>query len=55
MTQTQKQWTVTGSKGFESLSYATDAQVPTLGDDDVLVKCACYAMWRIRAIVVAFR
>ena len=38
MPQSQKQWTVTGSNGFDSLSYA-DAQVPALGDDDVLVKC----------------
>ncbi|KAI4854457.1 NAD(P)-binding protein [Aureobasidium sp. EXF-8845] len=49
--QTQKQWTVTGTKGFESLTYDTDAKVPSLGDDDVLVKCTFHLRSRPLDIV----
>ena len=34
---TTKQWTVTGKNGFDSLSYNEKAEIPQLGDHDVLV------------------
>ena len=36
---TQKQWTVQGKTGFDALKYATDASIPSIGENDVLVKC----------------
>jgi len=36
---TQKQWTVQGKEGFDSLKYASDAAIPKIGENDVLVKC----------------
>ena len=39
MAQTQKQWTVAGKTGFDSLKLNESAAVPQLGDKDVLVKC----------------
>lgn len=36
---TQKQWTVEGNTGFDSLKYKSDAPIPKLGENDVLVKC----------------
>ncbi|GAB1735832.1 hypothetical protein NU219Hw_g5172t1 [Hortaea werneckii] len=38
MAQTQKQWTVAGKTGFDSLKLNESAAVPQLGDKDVLVK-----------------
>ncbi|TKA25245.1 hypothetical protein B0A50_05943 [Salinomyces thailandicus] len=38
MAQTQKQWTVVGKTGFDSLQLNESASVPALGDKDVLVK-----------------
>lgn len=36
---TQKQWTVQGKEGFDSLKYASDAAIPKIAENDVLVKC----------------
>lgn len=36
---TMKQWTVEGQDGFESLKFNEKAQVPEIGENDVLVKC----------------
>ena len=36
---TQKQWTVQGTKGFDDLKFDENAQIPQIGDRDVLVKC----------------
>lgn len=36
---TNKQWTVQGKDGFESLKWNEKAPIPSLGDKDVLVKC----------------
>lgn len=37
--QTQKQWRVQGTGSFENLTFNESAEVPKLGDKDVLVKC----------------
>jgi len=42
---TQKQWTVQGKTGFDALKYATDAAVPSVGENDVLVKCEYLSPW----------
>jgi hypothetical protein len=39
MPSTQKQWTVAELNGFDGLKLATDAPVPQVGENDVLVKC----------------
>ena len=39
MPSTQKQWTVAELNGFDGLKLATDAPVPSAGENDVLVKC----------------
>jgi hypothetical protein len=39
MPSTQKQWTVAELTGFDGLKLATDAPVPQVGENDVLVKC----------------
>lgn len=39
MPSTQKQWTVAELNGFDGLKLATDAPVPKVGENDVLVKC----------------
>lgn len=39
MPSTQKQWTVAELTGFDGLKLATDAPVPQIGENDVLVKC----------------
>lgn len=36
--KTTKQWTVVGENGFDSLHFG-EADVPELGDGQVLVKC----------------
>ncbi|KAG5655137.1 hypothetical protein KAF25_001910 [Fusarium avenaceum] len=36
--QTQKQWVVRGSNGFDSLEFQTEAPIPSIGDLDVLVQ-----------------
>ena len=35
---TTKQWTVTGTEGFDALKFDESAAVPEVGDKDVLVK-----------------
>ena len=35
---TTKQWTVTGTSGFDALKWDEKAPVPQVGDKDVLVK-----------------
>lgn len=37
--QTQKQWTVKRSSGFEGLELNKEAKVAAYGDNEVLVKC----------------
>jgi hypothetical protein len=39
MPSTQKQWTAAELTGFDGLKLATDAAVPKVGENDVLVKC----------------
>jgi len=39
MPSTQKQWTAAELNGFDGLKLATDAAVPKIGENDVLVKC----------------
>ena len=39
MPSTQKQWTVAELNGFDGLKLATDAPVPQVGENEVLVKC----------------
>ena len=34
---TTKQWTVTGKNGFDGLTFNEKAEIPPLGDHDVLV------------------
>lgn len=36
--QTQKQWVVRGSNGFDSLEFQTESPIPSIGDLDVLVQ-----------------
>ncbi|KAH7222685.1 uncharacterized protein BKA55DRAFT_668225 [Fusarium redolens] len=36
--QTQKQWVVRGSDGFDSLQFQTESPIPSIGDLDVLVQ-----------------
>ncbi|CAJ0544241.1 Ff.00g035180.m01.CDS01 [Fusarium sp. VM40] len=36
--QTQKQWVVCGSNGFDSLEFQTESPIPSIGDLDVLVQ-----------------
>jgi hypothetical protein len=36
--QTQKQWVLRGSNGFDSLEFQTESPVPLIGDLDVLVQ-----------------
>jgi hypothetical protein len=36
--QTQKQWVLRGSNGFDSLEFQTESPVPSIGDLDVLVQ-----------------
>ncbi|KAK7430442.1 hypothetical protein QQZ08_002961 [Neonectria magnoliae] len=45
--KTQKQWVVGTGQGFESLEFQTDAPVPSVGDQDVLVQ--------IHAVSINFR
>jgi hypothetical protein len=35
---TTKQWTVEGQDGFDALKFNEKAQIPEIGDKDVLVK-----------------
>jgi hypothetical protein len=35
---TTRQWTVEGKSGFDALKFNEKAQVPEIGDKDVLVK-----------------
>ena len=39
MADTQKQWTVAGTTGFDDLKLNESAPIPEIGDKDVLVKC----------------
>lgn len=48
---TTKQWTVTGKNGFDSLSYNEKAEIPQLGDHDVLVNFH-YASLNYRDLVI---
>ena len=38
---TTKAWTVQGKDGFDSLKFNEQAQIPEIGDKDVLVKSMC--------------
>lgn len=40
--QTQKQWVVRGSNGFDSLELQTGCPIPSIGDLDVLVQSKYY-------------
>jgi len=35
---TQKQWVISGQEGFDSLKFQTDAPIPKVGENEVLVK-----------------
>lgn len=35
---TMQQWNVRGTNGFDDLDFTKDAPIPTIGDNDVLVK-----------------
>lgn len=48
---TTKQWTVNGKNGFDSLSYNEKAEIPQLGDHDVLVNFH-YASLNYRDLVI---
>jgi len=39
VSQTQKQWTLQGKNGFDSLIYNENAPIPKIGENEVLVKC----------------
>jgi hypothetical protein len=39
VSQTQKQWTLQGKNGVDSLIYNEDAPIPKIGETEVLVKC----------------
>lgn len=48
---TTKQWTVTGKNGFDSLSFNEKAEIPQLGDRDVLVNFH-YASLNYRDLII---
>ncbi|KAL9001407.1 MAG: hypothetical protein Q9188_005476 [Gyalolechia gomerana] len=48
---TTKQWTVTGKTGFDSLNFDEKAQIPQLGDHDVLVHFH-YASLNYRDLII---
>ena len=48
---TTKQWTVTGKDGFDSLSFNEKAEIPKLGDHDVLVNFH-YASLNYRDLII---
>ncbi len=48
---TTKQWTVTGKNGFDSLSFNEKAEIPQLGDHDVLVNIH-YASLNYRDLII---
>ena len=48
---TTKQWTVEGKTGFDSLKFNEKAEIPTLGDHDVLVNFH-YASLNFRDLII---
>jgi NADPH:quinone reductase-like Zn-dependent oxidoreductase len=48
---TTKQWQVTGKDGFDSLKYDEKAEIPKLGDHDVLVNFH-YASLNYRDLII---
>ncbi|RSL70907.1 hypothetical protein CEP53_001748 [Fusarium sp. AF-6] len=48
---TQKQWIISGSDGFDSLEFQKEAPVPSIGDQDVLVKIHA-ASFNFRDLVI---
>lgn len=48
---TTKQWTITGKEGFDSLKFEEKAEIPNLGDHDVLVNFH-YASLNYRDLII---
>lgn len=43
--QTTRAWTVTGTAGFDDLKFNASTPVPPVGDHEVLVKSAFFAVY----------